>query len=324
MGVQRLWWIPDGVRATDGVYVRYPREELLAVIAAEAARTSTTIVGENLGTVPEEVTEALERWDVVGLYEEQFNLYHRSALPPVPARLRRRHPHPRHAGVRRRLQRRRHRRRVRLPPARRRRRRSSRSATARRPCSTPPSSGSPRSDAYLVVADLDDLVGETAPHNVPGQGPAVDVAAPAAPRRRRTCSPTPTSAAASSILGTRPAKMRATMTSPTRSARSTSTCSTRAPTATCTTASAPIPTPPARGSPCGRRTPRPSTCSATSTAGRASRWSRSGGPGIWSATSPGRSSGSPTATPSPATTASGSRSPTPSGRRRTSRRRRRR
>ena len=85
MGVQRLWWIPDGCSATDGVYVRYPREELLAVIAAEAERTSTTIVGENLGTVPAEVTEALERWDVIGMFEEQFNLYHRSALPPVPA-----------------------------------------------------------------------------------------------------------------------------------------------------------------------------------------------------------------------------------------------
>ena len=59
MGVQRLWWIPDGASARDGAYVRYPREELLAVVAAEAAATSTTIIGEDLGTVPDEVTDAL-------------------------------------------------------------------------------------------------------------------------------------------------------------------------------------------------------------------------------------------------------------------------
>ena len=56
------------------------------MIAAEAARTATTIIGENLGTVPDEVSEALARWDVVGMYEEQFALYHTHALPPIPAR----------------------------------------------------------------------------------------------------------------------------------------------------------------------------------------------------------------------------------------------
>ena len=52
MGVQRLWWVPAGAGPQDGTYVRYPRDELLAVIAAEAAATNTTIVGEDLGTVP--------------------------------------------------------------------------------------------------------------------------------------------------------------------------------------------------------------------------------------------------------------------------------
>jgi 4-alpha-glucanotransferase len=56
------------------------------VIAAEAARTSTTIVGENLGTVPDEVSEALARWDVLGMYEEQFSLNHPHSLPVIPAR----------------------------------------------------------------------------------------------------------------------------------------------------------------------------------------------------------------------------------------------
>ena len=63
LGVHRLWWIPDGMEPGDGVYVRYPRAKLLAVIAAEAARTGTTVVGEDLGTVPAEITEAMERLD---------------------------------------------------------------------------------------------------------------------------------------------------------------------------------------------------------------------------------------------------------------------
>ena len=90
MGVQRLWWIPEGASATDGVYVRYPRDELLAVIAAQAAATGTTIVGEDLGTVPHEITEAMDRCAMLGMYEEQLLLFrddeHLVDLDPIPAR----------------------------------------------------------------------------------------------------------------------------------------------------------------------------------------------------------------------------------------------
>ena len=55
LGLHRLWWVPDGMSATDGVYVRYPRHALMSVIAAEAARFDTTVVGEDLGTVPDEL-----------------------------------------------------------------------------------------------------------------------------------------------------------------------------------------------------------------------------------------------------------------------------
>ena len=171
MGVHRLWWIPEGMGATEGAYVRYPHEELLAVIAAEAARTSTTIVGENLGTVPDELTEALARWDVVGMHEEQFVLYEPCSLrslPEIPARS--------VAGVR-----------THDMPA---------FATA---VESAPSEGVAQyrrlvaealdhpvgdtagdlldaalerlaaSPAYAVIADVDDLLGETDAHNVPGR-----------------------------------------------------------------------------------------------------------------------------------------------------------
>jgi 4-alpha-glucanotransferase len=168
MGVHRLWWIPDGAGARDGVYVRYPREELLAVIAAQAATAGTTIVGEDLGTVPDAVRRAMERWDMVGMYEEQFNLY-RDELEPIPARSVagvRTHDMPAFAAA--------------LAAE------TSGEAAARYRWlleaelghavgERPPAmldavlERLATSDAYLVLADLDDLLGETAPHNVPGQ-----------------------------------------------------------------------------------------------------------------------------------------------------------
>ncbi|MGB3736857.1 MAG: 4-alpha-glucanotransferase, partial [Ilumatobacter sp.] len=62
MAVHRLWWVPTGQSADRGVYVTYPHQELLAVIAASAAAAGLTVVGENLGTVPPEVDRALTDW----------------------------------------------------------------------------------------------------------------------------------------------------------------------------------------------------------------------------------------------------------------------
>lgn len=75
MQVHRLWWIPEGHAADDGVYVRYPADELLAVAAIVAERTGTLMVGEDLGTVPDEVSELLADWGLVGMYEEVFSLH---------------------------------------------------------------------------------------------------------------------------------------------------------------------------------------------------------------------------------------------------------
>jgi 4-alpha-glucanotransferase len=58
-GLWRLWWIPPGDGPDRGTYVHYDADTMLAVLALEAHRAGATVVGEDLGTVEPEVTQAL-------------------------------------------------------------------------------------------------------------------------------------------------------------------------------------------------------------------------------------------------------------------------
>ena len=60
MALMRLFWIPLGVAPADGAYVSYPLQALLGIIALESERNRCLIIGEDLGTVPDEVRLALE------------------------------------------------------------------------------------------------------------------------------------------------------------------------------------------------------------------------------------------------------------------------
>jgi 4-alpha-glucanotransferase len=72
MGVHRLYWVPNGLRATDGVYVHYAAGELYAILCLESFRHGCALVGEDLGTVPEYVPPAMRRHGMSGLYVGQF------------------------------------------------------------------------------------------------------------------------------------------------------------------------------------------------------------------------------------------------------------
>jgi 4-alpha-glucanotransferase len=61
----RLFWIPDGWKATEGVYVRDYQEDLLRILALESVRNRVVLIGEDLGTVEPEVREELERFGVL-------------------------------------------------------------------------------------------------------------------------------------------------------------------------------------------------------------------------------------------------------------------
>ncbi|WP_240431061.1 4-alpha-glucanotransferase [Mycobacterium kyogaense] len=65
-GLWRLWWIPPGDGPDRGTYVHYDAEAMLAVLALEAHRANATVVGEDLGTVEPEVTQALADNEMLG------------------------------------------------------------------------------------------------------------------------------------------------------------------------------------------------------------------------------------------------------------------
>ena len=55
----RLYWIPQNCDARQGAYVRDFAEDLLGIIALESVRGNFVVIGEDLGTVTEEVRRAL-------------------------------------------------------------------------------------------------------------------------------------------------------------------------------------------------------------------------------------------------------------------------
>jgi 4-alpha-glucanotransferase len=160
MAVHRLWWIPEGSSADRGVYVRYPHDELLAVIAASAARAGVAVVGENLGTVPPEVADALDGVDMLGMFEEQFTTG-ADELAEIPERSVsgvRTHDmaaFAEHVATTDLTHYRRNLRTSRTEPIA-----DLLDAVLQRLAD---------SDARMVVADLDDLLDERRPHNLPGR-----------------------------------------------------------------------------------------------------------------------------------------------------------
>ncbi len=72
MNLHRLFWVPKGFEPRDGVYVRYPAEEMYAILALESVRNRALIVGEDLGTVPGYVRPSLARHKIQRMYVLQF------------------------------------------------------------------------------------------------------------------------------------------------------------------------------------------------------------------------------------------------------------
>ena len=77
MALARLFWVPQGGEPRDGGYVRYPFEDLVGIVVLESHRNRCMVIGEDLGTVPDEVRATLARVGVLSyrvlLFERQHS-----------------------------------------------------------------------------------------------------------------------------------------------------------------------------------------------------------------------------------------------------------
>jgi 4-alpha-glucanotransferase len=66
IGLFRLWWVPEGLPASEGTYVRYDHEALIGILALEAHRAGALVVGEDLGVVEPWVRDYLRERGIFG------------------------------------------------------------------------------------------------------------------------------------------------------------------------------------------------------------------------------------------------------------------
>jgi len=67
VGLERVWVVPEGAHAGEGVYLRYPRDDLLRLIALESHRHRAIVIAEDLGTVPEGLVDRLRDAGILGM-----------------------------------------------------------------------------------------------------------------------------------------------------------------------------------------------------------------------------------------------------------------
>jgi 4-alpha-glucanotransferase len=85
MGLQRLYVIPEGFDAQHGAYVSYHADEMHAVVSLEAHRAGSVVIGEDLGTVPEEVRERMSEDRMLRSWVFEFESNTETPLPEAPS-----------------------------------------------------------------------------------------------------------------------------------------------------------------------------------------------------------------------------------------------
>jgi (1->4)-alpha-D-glucan 1-alpha-D-glucosylmutase len=92
MGLMRLYWIPPGHSPRDGSYVLYPLHILMAVVALESERNRCMVIGEDLGTVADEMRQAMQQRRLLSYRLLYFEREHGGAFKAPEA-------YPRHSLV---------------------------------------------------------------------------------------------------------------------------------------------------------------------------------------------------------------------------------
>ncbi len=75
MSLMRLFWVPPQKTPMDGAYVRYNFDDLLGIVCLESQRNQCVVIGEDLGTVPDEVRSALQDAGVLSYRLFYFEKY---------------------------------------------------------------------------------------------------------------------------------------------------------------------------------------------------------------------------------------------------------
>ncbi|WP_234988216.1 4-alpha-glucanotransferase [Demequina sp. NBRC 110056] len=83
LGLFRQWWIPAGHQADDGVYVNFDHEALIGILALEAQRAGTIVIGEDLGTLEPWVSDYLNQRGLLGVVVALFEKDH-EGRPQAP------------------------------------------------------------------------------------------------------------------------------------------------------------------------------------------------------------------------------------------------
>ncbi|MFT5812658.1 MAG: 4-alpha-glucanotransferase [Psychroserpens sp.] len=60
LGLMRQYWVAPGMEADEGIYISFPWDDILRVIALESRRNHCVVIGEDLGNVPEGFSETIQ------------------------------------------------------------------------------------------------------------------------------------------------------------------------------------------------------------------------------------------------------------------------
>jgi 4-alpha-glucanotransferase len=84
LGLFRLWWVPEGMTADQGTYVRYRHEAMIGLLTGAAVRSGGVAIGEDLGTVDAWMRDYLAARRVLGTSMLWFE--RRADGAPLPPR----------------------------------------------------------------------------------------------------------------------------------------------------------------------------------------------------------------------------------------------
>jgi 4-alpha-glucanotransferase len=86
MGLHRIYSVPKKFKGDEGVYLRFPPEELFAIVILEAHRAGADLIGENLGTVPAAVDKIIRERNLNGMWVMQCETWRspEKAIEAIP------------------------------------------------------------------------------------------------------------------------------------------------------------------------------------------------------------------------------------------------